>query len=371
MWVGMAARIRLRLSYANVVATLALFLALGGTSFAALSLTGDDIVDGTIGSRDVANNSLRGIDIENESIRGAEIRDRTLTASDIARGSITGRGIANGTLTGNDIENGTLTARDFSQAQLRRLTELARGPEGPAGPAGTRGADGAPGETGPPGSDAQFKGAAAGGALAGSYPNPVIADDAVTSAQVEDGSLGDRDLADGSFIPVGGMVPTAAADSTSACWKLADGSALQRADYPALFTAVGGAGSPYGLPDGASFSLPDLRGRVAVGRGTDAEVNSLADNDRLGTGQRKPKHRHGIGTLAVGSASPSIGMRSGGTLGTKNSQDLPAAMWGGSQVPSNSARVPHAHTLTGQVGDATGPLDGPAYQVVNYLIRAC
>ena len=374
----MASRVRPRLTYANVVATLALFLALGGSSYAALSLTGDDIIDGTIGSPDVGNNSLRGIDIENASIRGAEIRDRTLMGDDVHRGSLTGEEIANGTITGDDIENGTLAGddiengtlalRDFSGAQLRRLAELARGPEGPEGPEGPAGP---PGERGPAGSDAEFNGAAAGGALAGTYPNPFLADDAVASSQVRDGSLGESDLADGVVIPVGGMALTAAASSTSPCWKLADGSALQRADYPALFTALGGTSSPYGLPDGTSFSLPDLRGRVAVGRGTDAEVNSLADNDGLGTGQRKLRHRHGIGTLAIGSTSPSIGMRSGGTLGAKNAQDLPAAMWGGSQTSSNSAEVPHGHTLSGQVGDTTGPLDGPAFQVVNYLIRAC
>jgi microcystin-dependent protein len=370
----MATRVRPRLTYANVVATLALFLALGGSSYAALSLTGDDIMDGTIGSLDVANNSLRGIDIENGSIRGAEIRDRTLTGDDMFRGSITGQEVANATITGDDIENGTLAARDFGGAALRRLAEFARGPEGPegaAGAAGPAGPAGPPGETGPPGSDAEFNGAAAGGALTGTYPNPVLAADAVAGSQVLDGSLGESDLADGVFIPVGGMALTAAASSTSPCWQLADGSALERAAYPALFTALGGTDSPYGLPTSTSFTLPDLRGRVAVGRGTDAEVNSLADNDGLGTGQRKLRHRHGMGTLAIGSTSPSIAMRSGGTLGAKNAQDLPASMWGGSQTSSNSAEVPHAHTLTGQVGDTTGPLDGPAYQVVNYLIRAC
>ena len=37
-----------RLSYANVVATLALFVALGGSSYAAIRITGKNVVDGTL-----------------------------------------------------------------------------------------------------------------------------------------------------------------------------------------------------------------------------------------------------------------------------------------------------------------------------------
>ncbi len=41
-----------RPSYANVTATLALFLALGGTSYAAISITGSNVQNGTLtGSR--------------------------------------------------------------------------------------------------------------------------------------------------------------------------------------------------------------------------------------------------------------------------------------------------------------------------------
>ncbi|MEA2352433.1 MAG: hypothetical protein QOJ14_847 [Thermoleophilaceae bacterium] len=47
-------RRRPRLSYANVVASLALFVALGGSAVAAFVVTSDDIKDGTIRQRDLS-----------------------------------------------------------------------------------------------------------------------------------------------------------------------------------------------------------------------------------------------------------------------------------------------------------------------------
>lgn len=88
-------RILPRLTYANVVATLALFIALGGTTYAAVTITGAN----------VRNNSL----------------------------------------TGADIRNGSLRAVDF------RPSDVPQGPRGPRGPEGDRGADGAPGAPGAPG----------------------------------------------------------------------------------------------------------------------------------------------------------------------------------------------------------------------------
>lgn len=53
-------RIRRNLSYANVMATLAVFIALGGTSYAALQLTGRDIKDGSLTGRELQRNSIGG-----------------------------------------------------------------------------------------------------------------------------------------------------------------------------------------------------------------------------------------------------------------------------------------------------------------------
>ena len=64
----MMRRIRTRITYANVVATLALFVALGGTSYAVKQLGSGVIRDNSIRSRDVRDNSLGSGDIHNRSL---------------------------------------------------------------------------------------------------------------------------------------------------------------------------------------------------------------------------------------------------------------------------------------------------------------
>ena len=74
----MPAQLRARLTYANVVATLALFVALGGSSYAALKVTG----------RDVKDNSLTGRDVRALTTR--DVKNGSLLAGDLAPGQIPG-----------------------------------------------------------------------------------------------------------------------------------------------------------------------------------------------------------------------------------------------------------------------------------------
>jgi hypothetical protein len=104
---------RERLSYANVMATIAVFIALGGSSYA-LVVTGKTVKDG----------SLTGKDVKNDSIRSADVAG--LTAKDFAGGLPSGAPGQPGT----------------------------PGGKGEIGPAGPTGAGGAAGPTGPMGSDA-------------------------------------------------------------------------------------------------------------------------------------------------------------------------------------------------------------------------
>lgn len=68
-------RVRRNLTYANAMATLAVFISLGGTSYAALQLTGHDIRDGSLTGRDLRRDTLGGLRIK-ESRLGAVPRAR-------------------------------------------------------------------------------------------------------------------------------------------------------------------------------------------------------------------------------------------------------------------------------------------------------
>ena len=70
----MISRLRGQLSYANVVATVALFIALGGTSYAVLRIGSDDVVNNSLRSEDVRNGTLRGRDVLNRSLQARDLR---------------------------------------------------------------------------------------------------------------------------------------------------------------------------------------------------------------------------------------------------------------------------------------------------------
>ena len=69
---------RRALSYANVMATLALFVALGGTGYAAMTIT----------SKDVRDNSLKSADVKNGSLKSADVKNGSLQAVDVAPGQV-------------------------------------------------------------------------------------------------------------------------------------------------------------------------------------------------------------------------------------------------------------------------------------------
>jgi hypothetical protein len=71
--------LRKRLSYANVMATLAVFIALGGSSYAALTISGRDIANGSLTYRDLKRNTLGGSRIDESRlglVRRARNADR-------------------------------------------------------------------------------------------------------------------------------------------------------------------------------------------------------------------------------------------------------------------------------------------------------
>ena len=70
------------------MASLAMFVALGGTSYAAMKITGKDVKNGSLTARDIKNGSLTGRDVRANSIGARAIRNGRLTAADFKGGQL-------------------------------------------------------------------------------------------------------------------------------------------------------------------------------------------------------------------------------------------------------------------------------------------
>ncbi len=137
------------------------------------------------------------------------------------------------------------------------------------------------------------------------------------------------------LVPAGIMLDYAGISAPSG-YLLCDGTAVSRATYTDLFSAIG---TVWGVGDGATtFNVPDFRGRVSVGAGTGSGLTSrtLADTDgeedhELLTAEMPahthvqnahthtvtdPGHTHAAGTFADLSSNVAFRAGSNGTTGT-------------------------------------------------------
>jgi hypothetical protein len=84
---------RPRLTYANIVATLALFIALGGASYAALK-----VPKKSVGTKQLKKNAVTTPKIKDQAVTAGKVKNGTLTGKQIASGSITGAQVNASTL---------------------------------------------------------------------------------------------------------------------------------------------------------------------------------------------------------------------------------------------------------------------------------
>ena len=104
--------VRSRLTYANVVATLALVVALaGGTAYAANTVFSSDIVNGEVRSADISDTSgARSVDVRDDTLPGggltpADLAPDSVGASEIGTDAVRGSEIAAGVVGGDELEN--------------------------------------------------------------------------------------------------------------------------------------------------------------------------------------------------------------------------------------------------------------------------
>ena len=104
----------------NVVAYLALFIALGGTSaYAANTIRSGDIIDNEVTTTDVRDDTLGfgGLfaqDLAAGSVENSEVANNSLGNGDFLTGSVDTRVVTNDSLTGTDIQNGSIGSADLS-----------------------------------------------------------------------------------------------------------------------------------------------------------------------------------------------------------------------------------------------------------------
>lgn len=119
------------------VASLALFVAMGGPASAGRLITGKDIAKNSVTSQQIKNNSLKGKDIKKNQIAGKHLRTGAVDGSKIAAGAIDGTKVAAGavdgsklaasSVDGSKVVDGSLGAADLKPGLLRaRSLDLTR-----------------------------------------------------------------------------------------------------------------------------------------------------------------------------------------------------------------------------------------------------
>jgi hypothetical protein len=125
----LARMLRKTLTYANVTATLALFVALGGVGYAAVKLPSN-----SVGAAQIKKNAVSGAKVTSNSLTGADIKESTLAKvpsaanadhaapAGAAGGDLTGSypspGLADGSVTGAKVRDGSLTGADIGAGQV-------------------------------------------------------------------------------------------------------------------------------------------------------------------------------------------------------------------------------------------------------------
>jgi microcystin-dependent protein len=126
-------------------------------------------------------------------------------------------------------------------------------------------------------------------------PTVVVADNEVTTAKILDANVTLAKLAavvQNALLPAG-AVQAFAMNSAPTGWLAADGSAVSRSTYAALFSAIG---TTYGAGDGSTtFALPDLRGIFVRGSGSQT-ISGITYNKTFAAkeGDAFQGHRHGL-----------------------------------------------------------------------------
>lgn len=210
-------------------------------------------------------------------------------------------------------------------------------------------------------------------------------------AMTDDGAYAQS--ATGDAAPIGALAPFAGqAASIPTGWLAADGSAVSRTTYAALFAAVcpanpagsvatGTADCPWGTASASTFNLPDIRGRAPVGQGTNANVDVLGEDEGATEANRKGvtlnAHGHSKGSISVNSSgghAHNFGAITQIQIGGGACCFTAGPWFGWTNVTYNSNSHTHPTSdFSGMIGNTAVNADSDTrlnYLTANYIIKA-
>jgi hypothetical protein len=112
-------RFRRRLSFANVTSALALFIALGGTSYAAITLPAN-----SVGRTQIRSSGVGQSEVAANAVGRSEIRRSGVGRSEIATGGVRQSEIAMNSVGPGEIRDGRISPADLSDDAKNAVAEL-------------------------------------------------------------------------------------------------------------------------------------------------------------------------------------------------------------------------------------------------------
>lgn len=156
--------------------------------------------------------------------------------------------------------------------------------------------------------------------------------------------------------PYVGEIRMFAGNFAPAGWAFCDGSLLSIAEYETLFTIIG---TTYGGNGQQTFGVPDLRGRMPLGQGSNSFVGQVSGSENVILTQSQiPNHNHSVNAVKA--------------TGTQNSPtgNLPAdtKLWDKGYSDSATSNTSMSGTMIRTTGQSQ-PVDLlKPYLTVNFII---
>jgi hypothetical protein len=125
--------IRTHSSFANAISLIALFVALGGTSLAAVTLTknsvgakqikknavqASEIKRNAVGASEIRPNAVASGDIADNGVGGSDLSDNSVGAGELSDNSVGGGELADNSVGTGEVTNDSLTATDITGSSL-------------------------------------------------------------------------------------------------------------------------------------------------------------------------------------------------------------------------------------------------------------